>query len=161
MRGRSKLLPLYFLCKCSSTPSSLCAQISLYKNSFFSAGAEPPPYNANCYFVRSNFISVCHPERAIFIASRTFARCAQTQTSKSARRSRSGIYNEILLFLLKIMLLLFSKKTARSDSRSLRRSRSSVCSVRFTHLRKLRLHFVPLRMTDKIVVEYSMFAPHR
>ena len=69
---------------------------------------------------RISFLCVILSEQFL-IASRTFARCGVQQTSKSARRSRSGIYNEISLSFLNIMLLLFSKKTARPASRSLRR----------------------------------------
>ena len=90
------------------------------------------------------FYSVCHPERSV--AKSNFCEVQRSKRAKAQGEAAAGsIMNFCYLSLTNVTFI--SKKTTKLVSRSLRRYCSSVCSVRFTQLRKLRLRSASLRMT--------------
>ena len=89
------------------------------------------PVGAFCerpFFIQTNILCV-------ILSERSESNFCEVQRSKRAKAQGEAVAGSIMRFrwLFQTNVTFFQEKTTKFVSRSLRRSRSSVCSVRFTH----------------------------
>ena len=78
-------------------------------------GSKPPPYGVNVYCVRSNLISVCHPERAIFNCESNFCEVRRKRAKAQGEAAAGSIMKFRCLFLTNVTFIQKRKQDLLRD----------------------------------------------